>query len=215
MSALTLSKAAAILAFFSVATAAPASTDTGSSASSAPTGATYASGFDIKSAWANLRPYSDADGFTLSSGVPVGCELAQTHVLHRHAQRYPTGYKTDGGIMEVFGSKIANWTSSHPDTPVGSGPLSFLNNWEYLLGEDLLLPTGAATEDTSGAAFWAKYGRLLYRAGPEVQAWKPELNVFPNGTARPTPIFRTTNQQRIRESARWWLSEFFLRLESG
>lgn len=108
--------------------------------------------------------------------------------------------------MEAFAQKVKNYSKLH-DGRVGKGPLDFLNQWEYMLGEDTLQVTGAATEATSGARIWAKYGRLLYRAGPGVAAWDSSLNVYPNGTARPKPIFRTTSQARILESARWWLSE--------
>ncbi|KAH1271212.1 hypothetical protein KXW98_004312 [Aspergillus fumigatus] len=175
---------------------------------SAPTGATFASGFDITTSWGNLSPYKDAPGFNVSNGVPRGCELSQVHVLHRHAQRYPVSSLLDGGGMEAFAQKVKNYSKLH-DGRVGKGPLDFLNQWEYMLGEDTLQVTGAATEATSGASIWAKYGRLLYRAGPGVAAWDSSLNVYPNGTARPKPIFRTTSQARILESARWWLSGFF------
>ncbi|KAL5044330.1 hypothetical protein BDW71DRAFT_101077 [Aspergillus fruticulosus] len=180
-------------------------------AASAPTGASYASGFDMTKSWANLSPYKDADSFGVPKGVPKGCELSQVHVLHRHAERYPTDYPLDGEGMEDFATKLTNYTKAHAGKgPVATGPLSFLNDWQYLLGEDTLMVTGAATEATSGADFWIKYGRLLYRPDRDhVAGWDESLNVYPNGTARPKPVFRTTSQARILESARWWLSGFF------
>ncbi|KAJ5930478.1 Histidine phosphatase superfamily clade-2 [Penicillium verhagenii] len=192
-----------------VATAAATATST-SSAASGPTGSTYASGFDMTRSWANLSPYRDADGFSVPKGVPEGCELSQVHVLHRHAQRFPTSYPLDGEGMEDFAAKVTNYTKAHPGWAVGTGPLKFLQNWEYVIGDDTLMESGAATEATSGASFWINYGRLLYRAGREnVAAWSQTLNVYSNGTSRPTPVFRTTSQARILESARWWLSGFF------
>ncbi|KAJ5585147.1 uncharacterized protein N7459_004947 [Penicillium hispanicum] len=183
---------------------------TSSAPASAPTGATYASGFDMTRSWANLSPYKNAAGFGVPNGVPHGCELSQVHVLHRHAERYPTDYPLDGEGMQDFADKLVNYTKAHPDDTVASGPLSFLNEWDYVLGSDTLMESGAATEATSGANFWAKYGRLLYRADrANVARWNPSLNVYPNGTARPKPVFRTTSQARILESARWWLSGFF------
>ncbi|KAI9925832.1 hypothetical protein MW887_005638 [Aspergillus wentii] len=176
---------------------------------SAPTGATFASGFDMKTSWGNLSPYKEAGSFNVSKGVPGGCELSQVHVLHRHAQRYPTGAPLDGVPMESFHDKFVNYTRSHPNEAVGKGPLAFLNDWEYFLGEELLLTTGAATEATSGADTWAKYGRTVYRASPGEASWNESMNVYPNGTARSKPVFRTTSQARILESARWWLSGFF------
>ncbi|KAJ5726309.1 Histidine phosphatase superfamily clade-2 [Penicillium malachiteum] len=196
-----------------ISAAAATATATASSSTvhaSQPTGATYASGFDMTKSWANLSPYKDADGFNIPKGVPQGCELSQVHVLHRHAQRFPTAYPLDGDGMGDFAAKLANYSKAHPDSTSATGPLKFLNNWEYILGEDLLLENGAATEATSGANFWINYGRLLYRAGRKnLAAWSTSLNVYSNGTARPTPVFRTTSQARILESARWWLSGFF------
>ncbi|KAF7176140.1 hypothetical protein CNMCM7691_001616 [Aspergillus felis] len=185
-----------------------APTASGSAGVPAPTGATFTSGFDLTTNWGNLSPYKDAPGFNATNGVPRGCELSQVHVLHRHAQRYPVSALLDGGGMEAFAQKVKNYSKLHGGK-VGKGPLAFLNEWEYMLSEDTLQVTGAATEATSGASIWSKYGRLLYRAGPGVAAWNSSLNVYPNGTARPKPIFRTTSQARILESARWWLSGFF------
>ncbi|KAJ6032817.1 uncharacterized protein N7446_008890 [Penicillium canescens] len=180
-----------------------------SSAAAGPTGLSYPSGFDMKASWANLSPYADALDFSVSKDFPSECELSQVHVLHRHAQRYPTQWPLDGGGMETFAQKLANYTKRHPSKKIGTGPLAFLNDWEYMLGLNTLLPTGAATEATSGALFWSQYGRLLYRADRGDASWNASLNVYSNGTSRPKPTFRTTSYPRILESARWWLSGFF------
>lgn len=154
--------------------------------------------------WGHLSPYKDAD-WGVPNGVPQGgrSELSQVHVLHRHAQRYPINMPMDGQIIQPFIDKLNGSIGA-------TGPLEFLNSWVYFLGKawDELTRTGASTEATSGARFWLQYGRLLYRTTPEnVVAWDPSLNVYPNGTARPRPVFRTTDQARILESARWWLSK--------
>ncbi|KAJ5669064.1 hypothetical protein N7462_010134 [Penicillium macrosclerotiorum] len=197
-------------ALSSVALATAAAAASSLAPASAPTGASYASGFDMTRSWANLSPYQDADSFGVPKGMPQGCELSQVHVLHRHAERYPTDYPLDGAGMQDFAAKLTNYSKAHAGKAVATGPLSFLNNWEYVIGEDTLMETGAATEATSGAHFWIKYGRLLYRPGHDnMAAWNSDLNVWPNGTARPKPVFRTTSQARILESARWWLSGFF------
>lgn len=162
----------------------------------------------MKTSWGNLSPYADSTGFGLDKGFPAECELSQVHVLHRHAQRYPTSWPLDGGAMEAFAEKLNEYSRNHPDRKVGSGPGSFLNDWKYMLGLDTLLPSGAATEATSGASFWSQYGRLLYRAGRGDAIYDPSMNVYPNGTARLKPTFRTTSYPRILESARWWLSRF-------
>ena len=174
--------------------------------------ATATATFNLQSTWGNLSPYAPSPGFTLPAGNPLGCELTQTHILHRHAQRYPTSYLLDANSMESFAEKLSNYTSAHPNSTFGTGPLSFLNHWEYVMGTETLLPTGAATEATSGAWFWSKYGRTLYKAPAGMADWDEDLNVFPNGTKRAKPMFRTTSQARILESARWWLSMFPLPL---
>lgn len=162
----------------------------------------------MKTSWGNLSPYVGSTGFGIDKGFPAACELSQVHVLHRHAQRYPTSGHMDGGVIEAFAQKVAKYSQDNPSKRVGSGPLSFLNDWEYMLGLDTLLPTGAVTEAASGALFWSQYGRLLYRAGRGDAVYDPSMNVYPNGTTRPKPTFRTTSYPRILESARWWLSEF-------
>ena len=106
-----------------------------------PTGASYATGFDMKKSWANLSPYKEAESFGVPKGVPQNCELSQVHVLHRHAERYPTDYPLDGEGMQDFATKLTNYTKNHPGKKVASGPLSFLNNWKYVLGSDALMET--------------------------------------------------------------------------
>ncbi|KAE8393309.1 histidine phosphatase superfamily [Aspergillus alliaceus] len=184
----------------------PSSTSLASVA--AATGAQYSSTFDLTSSWANLSPYKPADGFGVPRGVPRGCELSQVHILHRHAERYPESPWFDGGGIRSFSEKLQTYNYNH-DISLGAGALEFLKDWKYILGQDILLATGAATEVLSGADTWSKYGRMLYRAPPGMAVWDPELNVYPNGTQRLKPVFRTTNKQRVLESARWWLTGFF------
>ncbi|RAH63417.1 phytase [Aspergillus piperis CBS 112811] len=165
--------------------------------------------FSLPSTWGNLSPYTPSPGFGIPPGTPQQCQLTQAHILHRHAQRYPTSYLLDADSMESFAQKLQNYTQSHPNSTLATGPLSFLNKWRYLMGTEALLPTGAATEATSGAFHWSRYGRVLYDAPAGMADWSNELNVWPNGTRRDKPMFRTTSQARILESARWWLSGFF------
>ncbi|KAJ5557963.1 hypothetical protein N7461_001935 [Penicillium sp. DV-2018c] len=197
------------MAMLALASGTSAMASSSSAAAAGPTGLSYPSGFDMKTSWANLSPYADANGFNVPKGFPSECELSQVHVLHRHAQRYPTEWPLDGEGMENFAQKLTNYSKKHPNKKIGAGPLAFLNDWEYVLDLNTLLPTGAATEATSGAQFWSQYGRLLYRAEHGQAAWDASLNVYPNGTARPKPTFRTTSYPRILESARWWLTGFF------
>ncbi|KAJ5730843.1 uncharacterized protein N7483_005351 [Penicillium malachiteum] len=179
------------------------------SSASVPTGTSYPDGFDMKTSWGNLSPYKDADRFNVTKGFPTQCELSQVHVLHRHAERYPGETIGDGLNMTIFANKLAEYAKKNPKSKVATGPLEFLNSWEDTLGYNDLLPTGAGTEVSAGAGFWSQYGRLLYRAEGAQANWNNSLNVWPNGTARAKPTFRTTSYPRILESALWWLSGFF------
>lgn len=185
---------------------APTSSSTAPTAT--PTHAEHQCGFETTTSWGFLSPYRESNGFNVSKGFPRGCELSQVHVLQRHAQRYPENLPLDGAIMEAFDRKLKQYRHNHPTVSVGRGPLSFLDRWQYRLGRDDLLATGAAAEAASGADIWSRYGRVLYRAPSGVAAWEPWMNVYPNGTTRPKPIFRATNSSRIAESARWWLGRY-------
>ncbi|KAE8152821.1 histidine phosphatase superfamily [Aspergillus avenaceus] len=153
-----------------------------------------------------LSPYHESPGFGIQNGIPRDCELSQAHILHRHAERYPESDWFDGGGMESFSDKLNKYIQNHGE--VGTG-LAFLRDWRYLLGRDVLLPSGAATEMSSGADIWSSYGRMLYRAPASQSGWEPGLNKYPNGTERSKPVFRTTDKQRVRVSAEWWLNGFF------
>ncbi|RAK81179.1 histidine phosphatase family protein [Aspergillus fijiensis CBS 313.89] len=156
--------------------------------------------------WGALTPYHEVSSFGASGGIPQGCRLSQAHVLHRHTERYPTSYFLEGGQAEVLADKIATYQSAHPDTTFATGPLAFLNEWQYIFaggGTNTLLPSGTTTAHAAGAAFWSQYGRLLYDVGTEDPFWREGLNVSAK------LVFRTTSEERIVESAKWWLNGFF------
>ncbi|KAL1306145.1 hypothetical protein AAFC00_004257 [Neodothiora populina] len=158
--------------------------------------------------WGVVSPYSDNadDYFGVNDiGLPDRCQLEQAHTLQRHANRFPTSYLVDGINDENFAAKVKNWTQAHPATSF-IGPLAFLNSYEYLLGESLLTGLGAATEFSSGVAFWNRYGRTLYNAAPGQLAYNATAA---NGTARPKPVLRTTGQSRIENSQISWALGFF------
>lgn len=160
----------------------------------------------IQSYWGQLAPYSDnADGYfgVQDVGLPDGCGVEQAHLLQRHAQRFSTAYFDDGLNDANFASKLANWTG--PDK--FAGPLSFLNTYQYLLNDQgYLTNVGANTEFAAGVWFWNKYGRLLFEAQPGQLAYDPN---YPNGTARPKPVLRTTSQSRMWNTQINWALGFF------
>ena len=55
-------------------------------------------------------------------------------MLSRHGARYPT---TGANVVDL-GKRIANATGKFK----AEGALSFLNDWKYQLGENILVPKG-------------------------------------------------------------------------
>lgn len=138
-------------------------------------------------------------------GLPDGCQIEQAHSLQRHAQRFPTGGFDDGKNDEHFAAKVYNFTVANPGSKF-SGPLAFLNSYEYQMGESYLTNIGASTEFTSGATFWNRYGRTIYNA----TVGQVQYNAtYQNLTARPKPVLRTTGQSRIENSQITWALGFF------
>jgi Histidine phosphatase superfamily (branch 2) len=178
----------------------------------APTGSKYQTGFDITNNWGSISPYFDSGaafkGIDLTKtegeyGLPSYCSYKQVHVLHRHAERYPTS--GTGRMMKEVAEKI--YAMDEP--PIKE--LSWLETWNYTMGEDLLVPKGVGTEFASGAQFWSTHGRFLYKAldASNHLFYDKALNVFENGTSRPLPVLRATTQSRIQTSARAWAAGFF------
>ncbi|KAK8217620.1 hypothetical protein M8818_001379 [Zalaria obscura] len=158
--------------------------------------------------WGQISPYHDNPDSIFGVddvGLPSGCQIEQVHTLQRHAQRFPTAYYDDGLNDENFASKVQNWTAAN-STMQFTGPLAFLNSYEYIMGESLLSGLGAATEFSSGVAFWNRYGRTLYNATIAQLAYNATAY---NGTARPKPVLRTTGQSRIENSQISWALGFF------
>lgn len=73
-------------------------------------------------------------------------------MLSRHGSRYPTS----GANVEGLGIKVANLTGKFKAT----GPLSFLNEWKYELGAEILVPRGRQELFDSGILHYYQYGQL-------------------------------------------------------
>ncbi|KAF3916049.1 hypothetical protein ABW21_db0203366 [Orbilia brochopaga] len=153
--------------------------------------------------WGQHTPYIDNDdGYfgVKDVGLPDGCGIEQVHILHRHAERFPTRSYTDGLLNENFARKILNWTTANPAAQF-AGPLVFLNTWRYQMAESYLTGIGAITEFQSGVAHWNRYGRILYNATVGQLAY--------NASLKPKPVLRTTGQSRIQNSQINWSLGFF------
>ncbi|ETN43295.1 uncharacterized protein HMPREF1541_02454 [Cyphellophora europaea CBS 101466] len=115
--------------------------------------------------------------------LPPGANLTHAHILHRHGSRYPTGDSS----VSTFGSKLQNITGN--GTASWSGELSFLNNWRYHLGAEILVPRGRQELFDSGVQSYYSYG-ALYNTSTKI-------------------IARTTSQDRMLKSAENFMAGFF------
>lgn len=152
----------------------------------------------IQKYWASLRPYSEfrENHFGVkSTGLPVGCQVEQVQIVHRHAIRFPA--TEESLITKGFSDKVMAKSSEESFT----GELSFLNTWTPRLGLNSLLLPGVSMEHASGSNFWVKYGRLLYNAAPGQVGY--------NAANQTKPLLRAHTQPRVLDSARAWAEGFF------
>lgn len=132
-----------------------------------------------------LTPYKSSDGFGVDDAsyhaLPASCKVEQVHMLHRHGARYPTSYSP---VLDFEG------LLNQKPRPTFTGPLSFLNKYEYHLGKELLVPLGRQQLYDSGVASAIRYGRLIY-----------------DDIAKHSKLFsRAGSQHRIVDSGRNWLA---------
>ena len=85
-----------------------------------------------------VSPYfPNPDGFGVSEyPLPAGSNISQLHMLARHGSRYPTGGSGVAKFSTSLVQAVKNGSASF------SGELAFLNNWEYGLGSEILVPIG-------------------------------------------------------------------------
>ncbi|KAJ4323033.1 hypothetical protein N0V94_002056 [Neodidymelliopsis sp. IMI 364377] len=157
-----------------------------------PHGNDAESAFDISRYWGNLSPWyslrsadyglPDADPL-----VPEGCDITQVLLLYRHGARYPTS----GAAPATFAQKLVNATKT--SKPAFSDELSFLSDWTYKLGAELLTPFGRSQNFMLGVEYRQLYGHLL--------------NNFT--AAGKLPVFRTQSQDRMIKTAENFAAGFF------
>lgn len=102
-------------------------------------------------------------------------------MLSRHGARYPTF----GADVYKLGEKIKNNTGKFTAT----GALSFLNEWKFELGGEILVPRGRQELFESGVNHYYRYAQL----------YNPNSKI----------IVRTTTQDRMLKSCENFLSGFF------
>ncbi|ORY14196.1 3-phytase A precursor [Clohesyomyces aquaticus] len=133
---------------------------------------------------ANLSPYfPNPRGFGVEEySVPAGSNVTWLNMVHRHGSRYPEAT----GRERTLGKKIMDAKGKFK----AKGALEFLNNWQFMLGAEILVPMGKQELFNSGTLHYYQYGRL-----------------FPNNGSK--IIARTTTQRRMLESAEYFLAGFF------
>ncbi|KAI9757524.1 MAG: hypothetical protein M4579_003437 [Chaenotheca gracillima] len=131
-----------------------------------------------------LSPYFPNPGLGVDEyPLPIGSNISQWHMLHRHGSRYPTS----GSNVETFGQNVSYAKGN--GTFKASGQLEFLNYWSYQLGAEILVPRGRQELFDSGVLHYYQYGRL-YNTSSKI-------------------IVRSTTEDRMTKSAENWLSGFF------
>ena len=94
-------------------------------------------GANVMHSWGNLSPFHSVDSHGLpesSSIIPEGCELEELHWLQRHGARYPTTQADGPAGIAARLKASSGWKAK--------GELSFLNQWDYKLGAEVLTPFG-------------------------------------------------------------------------
>ncbi|KAF2493802.1 phosphoglycerate mutase-like protein [Lophium mytilinum] len=132
----------------------------------------------------SLSPYfPNPRGFGVNEySLPPGSSISWVNMVSRHGSRYPTA----GSDAERLGQKIHDATGKFKAT----GPLSFLNSWKYGLGEETLVPIGKQELFNSGTLHYYQYGHLYPNNGSKIVA-------------------RTTTENRMLESAEYFMAGFF------
>ncbi|KAG6331252.1 hypothetical protein ID866_7837 [Astraeus odoratus] len=147
--------------------------------------------FDIFRHWGSLSPWYSVEqgtfGIDSSPEAPETCRITGVHLLHRHGARYPADIKSTRGPAG-FAARLRAL-----DNVTASGPLVFLNDWSYKLGEEGLTPFGRAQLFDLGVSMRMRYGFLLKNF--------TEANAL--------PVFRTESQNRMLASAQNFALGFF------
>ncbi|KAF2103962.1 phosphoglycerate mutase-like protein [Rhizodiscina lignyota] len=124
--------------------------------------------------------FPNPDGLGVNEySLPKGSNISQVHVLHRHGSRYPTA--TPPTVDKLLNTTV-KWKAS--------GQLAFLNDWTYKLGQQILTPVGKQELFDSGALHQYLYGHLYPHDGSKI-------------------IARSTTQDRMTQSAEYFLAGFF------
>jgi len=133
--------------------------------------------FELQKSWGVYSPFHAREEYT---PPPVGCEISQVNILHRHGARLPTEHQYEDiipGVIKLQSAEV--YTDSR---------LDFLNTFEYSLGENLLVPLGAIQSFESGKTAFQRYSSLV--------------------TKDDIPFVRASDMSRVVETANNWTAGF-------
>ncbi|KAI7166084.1 hypothetical protein D0869_13345 [Hortaea werneckii] len=131
--------------------------------------------------------FPNPDGFGVDEyPLPQNATIKQLNMLSRHGARYPT----TGSGAPMLAEKITNYTTGVLGDVEFTGPLSFLNKWQYKLGAEILVPVGKQELFDSGTLHQYMYGHLYPNNGSKI-------------------IARSTTQDRMTKTAEYFLAGFF------
>ncbi|KAL2809564.1 histidine phosphatase superfamily [Aspergillus granulosus] len=132
----------------------------------------------------NLSPYFvPEEGFGVDEyPLPAGAQITQVHLIHRHGSRYPS----DSETIARFAQRISNATAQGTKF---AGDLSFLNDYSWKQGVNILVPKGRQELFESGVLHFYNYG-ALYKNTSKL-------------------VVRSTTSDRALKSAENFLAGFF------
>ncbi|EIW76422.1 acid phosphatase [Coniophora puteana RWD-64-598 SS2] len=133
--------------------------------------------FSITQYWGAYSPYYNAANYT---APPDGCTINQVNLLQRHGARYPTS--SDGKDFKASAEQLQSAKSFN------GSQYDFLSNWSYQLGEDDLVPFGAAQSYDAGQTHYTRYASLVNSSN--------------------LPFLRASDSERVVETALNWSAGF-------
>ncbi|KAL0571446.1 hypothetical protein V5O48_010515 [Marasmius crinis-equi] len=135
--------------------------------------------------WAQYSPFFPVERY---DPPPAGCEITQVNILQRHGARYPT---TGAAMMIVSAvSKLQDVKEAIMDPK-----LLFLKDYEYDLGTDDLVPSGAQQSLQAGQVAFSRYAKLISKdTMPFVRA-SDSLRVVQSATNWTAGISKASNKR--------------------
>lgn len=130
---------------------------------------------EIQHQWGPYSPWFPVGKY---QSPPKECQIVQVNVLHRHGARYPTE-------DDEYDTSVKKLTSARK---YRDHALQFLEDYEYTLGEEELLPFGALQSFESGQTVYERYSKLV--------------------SAENLPFVRATDKPRVFYSAGNWSTGF-------